>query len=412
MRQSAFRLICALVALFVCVAPAAAHFQQGAQLRTIVVARDGDGVTAYVRTPAPLLFSDVVREAQATRAPLDTPFLRVEWAGANLRYRIGLDAITADEEAFADRLESALAWRQNGQGVAAGLRRYRIIGRAPGEAFDTPDQARRSLEREGARLDPVFGQAVVEMELALDAPVPEGAIEVSAAFPALPLPPGVSIDNHIVDARGDAPSSYTIPGQLAEGATIDGSLVRTVAAFVWQGVLHIVEGIDHVFLVICLALGVGAPTWRLLGLVTAFTAGHSLTLVATFLGATPAWPWFVPAVEAAIAASVLYASVAAVLKRMGSVWIVVGVGLLHGLGFSFVLGDILGRDAPDLVPALAAFNAGIELGQIAILAATLAVVVALTRLSARLVTPVRTAVLGGIAMMATYWVVERSLLIA
>jgi len=161
-----------------------------------------------------------------------------------------------------------------------------------------------------------------------------------------------------------------------------------------------------VFLVVCLALGIGART-RLVWIVTAFTLGHSVTLIATFLGATPQWPWFIPAVETAIAATVLYAAAAAYFRRMDSVAVIAGVGLLHGLGFSFVLGDILGRDAPNLVPALAAFNVGIEIGQLAIIAVTLATVAMLTRLS-RAATPVlRDAALAGIAAMSAWWVIER-----
>ena len=126
-----------------------------------------------------------------------------------------------------------------------------------------------------------------------------------------------------------------------------------------------------------------------------------------FLGATPQWLWFIPAVETAIAATVLYAAAAAYFRRMDSVAVIAGVGLLHGLGFSFVLGDILGRDAPNLIPALAAFNVGIEIGQLAIIAVTLATVAMLTRLS-RAATPVlRNAALAGIAAMSAWWVIER-----
>ena len=160
------------------------------------------------------------------------------------------------------------------------------------------------------------------------------------------------------------------------------------------------------FLVVCLALGVAAPR-RLIWIVTAFTLGHSVTLVTTFLGATPTWPWFIPAVETAIAATVLYAAVMAFWRRMDSVAIIAGIGLLHGLGFSFVLGDILGRDAPNLIPALAAFNIGIEIGQLAIIAVVLIVVAAASRISAAGTPILRNAALAAIAAMAFVWVIER-----
>ncbi len=385
-----------------------AHFSQGAKLRTIIVAEEEGGLVALARVPAPLIFSDVVREAQISAVPLATPFLYLEETGAGPRYRISLQAIAADQARFEERLRSSLAWQQNGLDLTAGLIGYRLIGREPGEPFGTIADARRSLNAEGARIDPVFGAAIVEIALSIEAPTPGADLVVGSALPELELPAGVSIDNHLVDARVSPPVSYMQPGQLIEPVELDGSLLSSLVGFVWQGVVHILVGLDHVFLVICLALGMGA-TLRLVWLVTAFTLGHSVTLVATFLGAAPAWPWFIPAVEAAIAASVIYAGIAALLGRIGSPWIVAAIGLLHGLGFSFVLGDILGRDAPNLVAALAAFNVGIEIGQVAILAATLAALALITRLSAEVVTPLRVATLGLISVVAGYWLVERSL---
>lgn len=405
------RAICALFALLMLAIPATAHFSEGTQMRTIILAQKDGALIVYVRTPLPLLFSDIVQNAEASETPLETPFLYLEQAGSVQRYRVALDAITTDETAFRDRLQTALTWMQNGHQISAELLRYRIVGRETGKSFNTPDDAVIALQGQGARLDPVFGIAIVEMELVLGASAFDTAIEVRATYPELPLAAGSSIDNHIIDARKETPVSYTIPGQLVEAATIDGSVLHIVSTFIWQGFLHIIEGIDHVFLVICLALGVGGSLKRLVGFVTAFTLGHSVTLVATFLGAAPEWPWFIPTVEAAIAASVLYASIAAVMKKMGSVWIIAAVGLLHGLGFSFVLGDILGRDAPNLVPALAAFNVGIELGQVAILAATLGMVFILSRLSDQIVQPARTITLSAIGLVAVYWVVERSILL-
>ena len=83
------------------------------------------------------------------------------------------------------------------------------------------------------------------------------------------------------------------------------------------------------------------------------------------------------------------------------------IGLLHGLGFSFVLGDILGRDSPNLVLSLAAFNVGIEVGQVALLAATLGIVFVLSRLSMATVQPARMVVLCAIAVVSTWWIFER-----
>ncbi|WP_265519591.1 HupE/UreJ family protein [Nitratireductor luteus] len=386
---------------------ARAHFAQGTKVRTILIVPHGETLTAYVRAPLPLVFSDLVTSAQASSQPLDTPFLYFEETGTGGRYRVSMGAVAANESAFRERLERALSWSQNGKEITARLVAMRVHARMPAGSFDSREAAEAAIAGASSGLDPVFGEAYVDFAVSLSPPDAAGSVAVRSAYPPLPVPEGVTIDNHIIDARGDTPVSYTRPGQLEQPAVIDTSLWRTVGEFAWQGVLHIVEGLDHVFLVICLALGIGARG-RLLWIVTAFTLGHSVTLIATFLGAVPSWAWFISAVEAGIAATVLYAAVAALLGRMDSILLIAGVGLLHGLGFSFVLGDILGRDAPNLVPALAAFNVGIEIGQLMIIAATLLAVAVITRLSAPLTPVLRAATLIGIAVVSAWWVVERS----
>ena len=87
---------------------------------------------------------------------------------------------------------------------------------------------------------------------------------------------------------------------------------------------------------------------------------------AGFFGYVPKAAWFVPAVETAVAASILVAAVAA-LRMAGRAplfWLTCAVGLVHGLGFSFALRDMLELDGPHLAISLAAFNIGVEIGQI------------------------------------------------
>lgn len=387
---------------------AEAHFTQGSKLRTLIVTEEAGGLVVYLRAPAPLFFADVVRSARVSRQPLGSDLLYLDQAAAVPRYRISLTALDEKAEEFRTRLGNGLMWQQNGRKLDVRLLRSRVVGRTPREAFASAEEARLSLEGQSARIDPVFGEAVIEAAFALEAPIVDGDLSLAAGYPELPLPDGVTIDNHILDARGECPLSYSIPGQLIETVVLDGSWVSSVTAFVWQGVLHILKGLDHVVLVICLALGAGASV-RLIWLVTAFTLGHSLTLVAAFLGFVPSWSWFIPAVEAAIAASVLYACFAAFRKTLGTPWVIAAIGLLHGFGFSFVLSDILGRSAPDLILSLAAFNLGIELGQILVLLATLAVLALLSRVSDRAVLQVRATTLAVIALVAGYWLLERSL---
>jgi hypothetical protein len=139
--------------------------------------------------------------------------------------------------------------------------------------------------------------------------------------------------------------------------------------FVKLGFEHILSGMDHLLFVVCLAI----PFRRirpLLAIVTAFTVAHSITLIASAAGLAPSALWFPPLVEVLIALSILYTAfeniVGAKLERR---WLVAfGFGLVHGLGFSFVLRESLQFAGSHLVMSLLTFNLGVELGQLFILA--------------------------------------------
>ena len=403
-----FRIVILVLAAAVLASPtpAIAHFSEGLKVRTILVAEDNGGLTAYVRVPAPLAFSDLVIVSQVVLTPLASPFLRFETTAGGNRYRINTSAIAADPDAFANRLNNAIIFSQSGLKLSSEIIGYSVKVRRPQTSLNTVEAAKVAIAQPSATLDPVFGDAVIDYAVRLKSADPGGLLEVRSGYEPLIAGPGVAIDNHLIDARVDPPVSITAPGQLAEPALIDGSRLTTFAHFIYQGSLHILEGLDHVLLVIAMALGVGA-TRKLIFLVTAFTLGHSVTLIATFLGAAPEWPWFIPAVETAIAASVLYAAVAAIFKKSASILVYTAIGLLHGLGFSFVLGEILGRNAPDLIPALLAFNIGIELGQLIILGATLLITFGLRKLAEPALMPARIGALSGIAILSAWWVVER-----
>ncbi|MBN9669683.1 HupE/UreJ family protein [Roseibium aggregatum] len=391
---------------FLCLASAFAHFSEGTKVRTVLVTKENGTLTAFVRVPAPLVFSDLIGRSQVEQVPLVSPYLRFERTSGGSRYVVDMTAIAADQGGFEDRLVNALKFSQAGLDLEAGIAGFAVHARRPDHALTSVEAARSAISKAGAPQDPAFGEAVIDYEVRLTSNDSSGILGLRSGYAPLLPGPGISIDNHLLDARTEPPVSATVPGQLETKVFMDGSRLSTFIHFGQQGVLHILEGLDHVLLVVAMALGVGSIR-KLVWLVTAFTVGHSVTLILTFLGATPSWPWFIPAVEAAIAASVLYAAVAAMVRRSGSIVVFGAIGLLHGLGFSFVLGDILGRDAPDLLPALLAFNIGIEVGQLVILTATLSLVLVLKRLAEPALNPMRMGALAGISILATVWFTER-----
>jgi hydrogenase/urease accessory protein HupE len=135
--------------------------------------------------------------------------------------------------------------------------------------------------------------------------------------------------------------------------------------FVGLGVEHILTGYDH--LAFLLALIVAARRLRsLAGVVTAFTAAHSITLACAALDVlrVPSRP-----VELAIALSIAYVAAENLLFGKPSArWIeAFGFGLVHGLGFAGFLGEAMVYE-PLRVTALVGFNLGVECGQLAVVA--------------------------------------------
>ena len=260
----------------------------------------------------------------------------------------------------------------------------------------------------------------------------DGALTLKSGMPAFEIGTGYSLRNQIIDTRFGAPQSekkasvdavsedeeaspsagqvYSADGHLTEAIRLDGSRWSAFASFVYQGILHILEGLDHVLFVLCLALGVTARR-RLFWMVTGFSVGHSATLIAGFMGYTPAFGWFVPAVETLIAVSILYAAWVAHRGDGATIKVTALFGLLHGFGFSFVLEEILGPRAEGLIPSLLAFNIGVELGQILIIAGTLLILTVIERGAPKAVGLLRGGTLAGCASIALYWVVERTLAI-
>lgn len=152
------------------------------------------------------------------------------------------------------------------------------------------------------------------------------------------------------------------------------TLGRQVATYVALGVDHIFLGYDHVAFLAGLLLVVGARPLRrgareVLAIVTAFTAAHSLTLLGAALGVVRVSPAIV---EPAIALSIAFVAVENLLPREPQRrWALAFVfGLVHGFGFAGVLAE-QGLPARGVVPSLLAFNVGVELGQLSLVAAAL-----------------------------------------
>lgn len=185
------------------------------------------------------------------------------------------------------------------------------------------------------------------------------------------------------------------------------------------GMAHIADGTDHLLFLLALLLPApllreGARRWggyigtratliRLAKLVTAFTLGHSLTLVIGAFGnvAMPVMP-----VEVAIALSIFVSALHAwrPLLHGREAWVAAGFGLVHGLAFSQVIAGG-GLEGWNKAAAVLGFNLGIELVQLLVVAAVVPWLMLLAW-SGRY-TPVRLAGALFAAIASLAWALER-----
>jgi hypothetical protein len=179
------------------------------------------------------------------------------------------------------------------------------------------------------------------------------------------------------------------------------------AGFVVLGVKHILSGLDHLLLLLCLII----PFRRLIALIPvimAFTLGHSVTLIGTAYNLAPVGAWFPPFVETAIAASIFYMAIENIIgANLRQRWVIAGLfGLVHGLGFADVLKEQLQFAGSHLMVSLLSFNVGIELGQLAILCVFVPALALLLRgrMSGRMGIIVVSAIVANIAWQ---WMIQR-----
>lgn len=143
------------------------------------------------------------------------------------------------------------------------------------------------------------------------------------------------------------------------------SLWAQIGEFAKLGVEHIFLGYDHLMFLFALIV-IGGRLLSLVKIVTAFTVAHSLTLILAALAILKLPP---PMIETGIALSIAYvAAENFFVTDAQHRWLLTFIfGLVHGFGFANVLSD-LGLPTSGLVPSLLAFNLGVEMGQLCIVA--------------------------------------------
>lgn len=380
----------------------------------MALARSGEVMHAWRQRRAAwltrtiVLASLVVAVGSASAHPLDIGYAKVNHDGEQAKVSFELDVATAHAVVQGAPLDAA--------GVAA-------------RATELSDRLITSAPMTTAAGPCTWGTATAELadrtiKLTRVATCPAGAR--SWTFPFLRDPhiprtfqlifqePSESDRITTIDATSDVIA-------LAYGTGAHGDDPVGFIGFVWSGVEHIgaapsqwrdpedggltlPDGIDHILFVIALVLG-GGTLWRLLGVVSGFTLGHSLTLALSALNVVrPSLDVIEPIIALSIAAAAVEAFIGGRFERHR--WkIATGFGLVHGFGFAAALNH-LQLSMGTKVVALFGYNLGVELGQVAIVILAAPLVLWLRKQGAWGLTAVRV-IAALIAVLGFYWFVQR-----
>jgi hypothetical protein len=184
--------------------------------------------------------------------------------------------------------------------------------------------------------------------------------------------------------------------------------VSAARGFIAMGVAHILTGVDHLLFLLCLVIPL--RNWReILVIITGFTVAHSITLIGSSFNLGPQGAWFPPFVETMIAVSIVYMALENIVgvslpRRL----VLTGLfGLVHGFGFSYGLQESLQFAGSHLLISLLAFNVGIELGQVLVLAVMLPVLALVSRyvLAGRVGMIILSAI---VAHIGWHWMIDRA----
>ena len=372
---AAFTLVTLFVFLICFSCTVSAHFLLNLNVRILHVEHMHDSLRVYLRLPMPYLVADKLGPVTSDSLPKPAPFTTNQMEENTLVHYVDFDQVHSQPLGLGEFAAKGFTFEVKGEVLDPIVEDVRIhqVGTQPD--FATLEEAKIVFIQEQIfpeNNDAVYvGDAVVDIVLRYQHGAPIYTYQVSSSLdPGLPEQEITA--NLILDYSPGNVQVFRERGLLTKPISISRSAISAFGTFVKEGIRHILEGLDHVLFVVCLVLGatqLRSLFWR----VTGFTIGHSITLSAGFFGFVPTGGWFVPTVEAGIAISIIYAALIVVIPRLqinnhekNIVAVTSVIGLLHGLGFSFVLHNILQITSPNIWQSLLAFNVGVEIGQILI----------------------------------------------
>lgn len=380
-------LACAVLLLLSPAGPAQAHDVPGEFRAHALVKPEAARLQVLVRVPLSLLLN------------IDLPKKGPGY--------IDLAQADAGVERAAAAIDKVLEIYEDDQRLSSAGRQARISPPSD-RAFDRFDSARDLVQGPKLPDDAYVFWNQGYFDTLVEYPIRSDKSRFSLRFNVAPgLKDRLKYDLRYIEPDG-AVHAYDLSGETGLLA-LDPRWYQAASTFIGSGFRHILDGPDHLLFLLCLILPFRRIDWNLAGVITAFTVGHSITLIAAAYHFVPAGSWFAPLVEFLIAASILYMAVENVLTpNLTRRWLYSGLfGLVHGFGFSFILQSQLQFAGSHLLVSLLAFNVGIEIGQLLVLVLAMSLLTLLYRSHAGSRRPLTIAICLFVGHTAWHWMGER-----
>ena len=391
-----------------------AHFKLNLNIRIVHVEHVPNGLNVYMRLPMPYLVANLLGPEKSDGSRDPAPFTINGLLDGELMHYVDNLAVGADPLPLGQLAADGHTLSYKGEIITPVVVAVRLFTGSDQPPFSTLDEAKKvflSPANPLADPPPFVGDTIVDVQLRYRAGEPIRNYAFSSVLdPGLPGQDDTA--NLILDYDGADQRIYRVTGLLSEPQQVSRSQWNAAATFVEEGIRHILGGYDHLVYVACLVIGaltLGGLAWR----ITGFTIGHSITLSLGYFGFVPSGEWFIAAVETGIALSIIYAAVIALSvsnkahQGVRTFIVTVAIGLLHGLGFSFVLREILGLSSANIWVSLLSFNVGVELGQLAVVAVLWPLLWFIAKRSSRWQTLAKWVIAVPAIALASMWTGER-----
>ncbi|SFS61875.1 HupE/UreJ family protein [Paenibacillus sp. BC26] len=222
----------------------------------------------------------------------------------------------------------------------------------------------------------------------------------------------INSSNNILEMEGYHGADNGKEGQSSDDRDDQSSLITTSSSWTSQlseytkmGMEHIWSGADHLLFLVGLILAAGTSGWTMLKLISAFTVGHSITLVLSALDLASLSPLIV---EPLIALSIVFVAFENLYRKNSNdnkrMAVTVMFGMVHGFGFAEILhGTLAGHVALPLF----SFNLGVEIGQLAVLAIVVPLLLLCRRFKLTQSPIWKYGASSIVGIMGMYWLIER-----